>query len=364
MKRHLMGHVLLAICWAGPLVGRAADESSVVIWDQAARVDVGMGYHDNVLRSSIAPEGSGYVRTTADASLIRLSSADRILVLFLLGEDTRYFEGPVNYEQFFSATAQFSTPIGKGKETGAELNYLYQHQIIDASETEVDRYRVLVLGHGLAAEPYWEQTLGEKWSAKVEGAALRQIYEDELDDYWEGAARLSLIRAYGHRSEVSLTCQFLGREYDTRDQFDQGGNPLPGTELIYLQQEAEGEWNHYFDVDRKWRLTTRLGYMQSEDNGSGYFDYTRALVREQLRWRSDVWELRATARGGWYRYAIQQVDGNRRERSYIILSFRAERSLGEDWLAYVAAEHEWDDSNDPLDEYRDWYAEVGLGYDF
>lgn len=355
---------LLAACWLGMPCGVLSDEPLIVVWDQAARVDVGLGYQDNVLRSSVAPQGSGYIRTAADASLIRFSSADRLLVLFLLGEDTRYFEGPVNYEQFLSATAQFSSPMGEGGEAGGELNYLYQHQIFDASETEANLYRVLVLGHGLTARPYWKQALGEKWSAKAEGAVLRQIYEDELDDYWEGAARLSLIRAYGHRSEVSLGWQLLRRDYDTRDQYDRLGNPLPGTELTYMQQEVEGEWKHYFDADRKWRLSSRLGCMQNEDNGSGYFDYIRVLAREQLRWKPGDWELKATARGGWYRYAVQRLDGNRRERSYIVLSFRVERHLGEHWRVYAAGEHEWNESNDPLDEYRNWYAEGGLGYEF
>ena len=356
--------VLPVLCWCMMVSGGFSEEPAVVIWDKTARVDLGIGYHDNVLRSSIAPKGSGYVRATADASLIRLSSSERVLVVFLLAEDTRYFEVPVNYEQFFSVTAQFSSPAGEEKTVGSELNYLYQHQIFDASESEADLYRVLVMGHGIKAKVYWEMALNERWAVRAEGTGLRQIYEDELDDYREGSARFSLIRKYGHRSEASLNYEVLRRDYDTRNRFDATGVMLAGTDLFYAQQEIEGEWKHYFDADRKWRLTSRVSCMQNEDNGSGYFDYTRVLLREQLRWRAGAWSLKATCRAGWYRYALQRVDGERRERSYFVASLRSERKLSDHWRVYIAGEHEWDESNDALDEYRDWYVESGLACEF
>ena len=354
----------LALCCCGLAGAGAQGQEQVVVWDRAARIEAGTGYRDNVLRTSIAPEGSAYWRTSADASLMRLNSADMLFVLFLLGEDIRYLEGPVGYEQFLSGTAQFTSPVGERDEASAELTYLYQHQVFDASETEADLYRILVKGHGLTGKLHDRHTLADGWYATLEGTGLRQLYEEELDDYWEAAARLGLAHSYGNRSEASAGVQLLQRDYDTRNQFDASGILLPGTSLFYRQQEIGGEWKHYFDAERRWRSSTRGAYMLSRDNGSGYFDYNRLIVRQELRWNDGTWDLKGAARFGCYRYAVQRVNGNRRERSYTTLSLSGERRLGEHWLVHASAEHEWNVSNDPLDEYRTWYVEAGLGYDF
>ena len=364
MKPRLIRTTLFLVSGAVLWVFGGEEMADIVVWDQSAQVNVGVGYHDNVLRSSIAPEGSGYVRSSADASLIRLTSADRLFVLFLLGEDTRYFEGPVNYEQFISATAQYSSPAGGRSEFGADLDYLYQHQIFDASETEADLYRILVLGHRLAMNSHWQYALNPEWSAKVAGSVIRQLYDGDLDDFREESGRLSIVRAYGYRSEASLGYRLAWRYYDSRNRFDRIGVALPGTSLFYTQQEVSGEWKHRFDEAGKWRFSSKAGYMCNVDNGSGYFDYDRVLFRQQLRWNSGAWDIKATARYGWYRYAVQQVGSVRRERWYAAVSMRTERRIGTHWRIYAVAEQERDESNDPRDNYDDWYVETGLGYEF
>jgi hypothetical protein len=338
---------------------------SLAVWDSSGQVAVVAGYRNNVLRSSIEIENSPFLMTSADASLMRFSDSGALFMVYLYGEDTRYSDAPsVNYEQFLTGSAQIIQPVGERNEVGLEANYLYQHQIIDASATEVDLRRVLVLGHGAGLRPHWRHLLGSGWETRLEAAVNRQIFEHELDDYWEGEGRLSLTRNYGHRSKASIGYLPMLRLYDTRNQYDASGATLPDTDLTYFQNEVGGEWYHNLNAERSWRTTSKLSYMANRDNGSGYFDYDRLLFRQQVRWEKGSWNVMAAGRFGWYFYKEQEYAGERRERSYAILSIRAVRRFGKHWSLHADGEHEWSTSNDPLDEYRSWMVSGGVGYEF
>jgi len=351
--------------WLSAQPATPTNRAPLAVWDTTARVTVGGGYRDNVLRTSVAPESSAFVASAADVSLIRLSERGSQWTFFLLGEDTRYFDSPsVPKEQVFSATAQFESPVRPGEWAGGFLQYLYQNQILDVSETEAELRRVLVEAHNVMFRPHWQSELGPGWTVKLEGTMNRQIYVTDLDDFWEGAGRLSLAHRYGRKSELSLGCQLRLRFYDTREQYDRQGTPLPGTSLVYWQHELGGQWRHYWDADRHWRTVTKASLLLNRDNGFGYFDYDRVQFSQQVRWSDRGWEATAQARMGWYRYAVQHIGSELRERSYYALDLRLERRLGKYWLLYAAAEREWNISNDPLDEYEDWMATAGVGVEF
>jgi hypothetical protein len=325
-------------------------------------VTTGLGYRDNVLRASVAPESSGFFNSSADASFIRLAESGANVAFFTLGDDTRYFDTPsVNYEQFFSGTAQGAFPVGVDDELGGQFNYLYQHQVLDVSETEAVLTRMLVDGHTYTFHPHWKHTVGRGWAVQLDAAGLRQLYGGDLSDYCEAAGRLSLIRNYGHRSEFSIGYQSKHIWYDSREEFDEAGVAIPNTSLVYWQNEISGQWRHNWDAARRWRMTSKLSYMFNRDNGSGYFDYDRLLFSQQLRWASRGWDVKANARVGWYFYPVQQVGTEDRERSYVALGLRVERRLGKRWLLYLVAEREWSMSNDPVDEYNDWMVGGGIG---
>lgn len=350
-----------------------ADETSepeirrrpLAVWDTTVQATVGGGYRDNVLSSSVAPESSTFVASTAEASFIRLSESGAQLILLALGEDTRFLDAPaVNKEQLFSGSAQCLQPIGSHAELGGRLLYLYQNQVLDVSDSEANLYRVLVEGHGFTVQPFWNHTLGSNGSVQLEGTLLRQLYEHELDDFWEGDVRLSLLFRYGRRSEFSFGYQFGQRLYDTRNQFDRNGVAIPNTSLAYRRHELAGESRHYWDAGRHWLTVTKAGALMNRDNGSGYFDYDRILFSQQWRWRNYGWEIKAGGRFGWHFHRIQVVNGAHRHRSYYALDLRTEKRLGKHWLLYAAAAREWDFSNDPLDQYRDWTASSGVGVEF
>ncbi|MBN2506215.1 MAG: hypothetical protein JXQ71_05925 [Verrucomicrobia bacterium] len=372
IHRRLGRSAVVAALWtcAGP-EGSAAQLAPVptraplAVWDVTARLTAGGGYRDNVLLTSVAPENSAFVAAAADVSFMRLSERGSQWTFFLLGEDTRYFDSPsVPKEQVFSGTAQVQEPVGPRDRIGGLLQYLYQNQILDVSETEADLRRVLVEGHDILFRPHWQHSLGRGWAVTLEGTLNRQFYAADLDDYWEGAGRLSLARRYARHAEVSVGYQSRHRFYDTRSQYDSQGILRPDTSLVYWQHEVAGQWRHYWDAPRHWRTVTRAGLLLNRDNGSGYFDYDRLQVSQQVRWSHLGWEVTGQARMGWYRYAVQRIGNEHRDRAYYALHLRLERRLGRHWLLYAAAEREWSVSNDPLDEYDDWIATAGMGVEF
>lgn len=343
----------------------ATNSAPLSLWDTLVRGSVGAGYRANVLQTSVAPEDSAFFQSSAEVSVDRFADDGRLWSLFLLGEDTRYFDSPsVPNEQFLSGTARVILPLGESDRIGGLLQYLYQHQVLDVSETEAELRRVLVKGHSLAFRPDWRHAWNPEWSVTLEGLMNRQWYVGELDDYWEGGGRLSLTRSYGYRSELAVSYQVKRLIYDTRRQTDGAGLPVTGTSLCYWQHEAAAQWRHNWDAARHWQTRLKAGYLRSQDNGSGYFDYHRVLFATQARWQDRGWEVQANARFGWYFYDRQSMGNQLLERSYCTLDTRVERRLGKYALLYATAEKDWNAGNDPLDRFADWMFSSGVGVEF
>ena len=357
------------VVWLVPLArlsaAPATNRAPVAVWDVSARAEVGGGYRNNVLLTSVAPTNSPFVSVAADVSFIRLSETGSEFTMFLLIDDKQYFDVPsVNGERFASATAQFARPLGPRDKLGIELNALYQNQVMDVSETETNLTRILVEGLGISLKPRWNHTFGPGWEGRLEGFGGPQLYAGEVDSYWEAGGKLTLARTYGHKSELSLTAQFAHWLYDDREQTDLQGDSVPGTTLTFWRPEVFGQWRHNWDAQRRWTTTTKLGWLRNLDNGSGYWDYDRLVLGQKARWRQGGWQIAAGARFGWYLYRVQSVGAERRERSYAILDLRVERRLGKHAFVYAAAESEWNWSNQSLDEYSDWTAGAGMGMEF
>jgi len=366
--RHVVAPLLLIIAFFQLSSAQAAEltnRSPISLWDATVRLEVGGGYRDNVLQSHVAKESSALVSIAGDVSVMRLSETGSELVLLLLGEDIQYADAPsVDGERFAAASAQFSTPLGLREKVGANLDYLYQYQVLDVSETEAELTRVLVEAHSLGFRPNWEHTLTPGWVAQLELGAQRQLYGGDLDDFWESAGKLSLVHTYGRRSDVSVGFQSAHWIYDTREQTDAAGVAINNTSLVYWRPEISVQWRHYWGEARHWRSRTRVSWLWNRDNGSGYYDYDRLLGSETITWRPDKWEFSAGARFGWYRYHLQEIDGERLERWYALLELRAERRLTRRLFLFAVGEREWDFSNDPVDEYNVWTARGGVGVEF
>ena len=362
----VMFRSLAVLAWTlgGGEAGAQAEtnRTPLALWDISTRVSTGGGYRGNVPLSSVRPQGSSLIEASADFSAIRLSESGSTFTLFVLGELRHYLDIPeIRNEGILYAVTGWQSPIGLEDALGAEFQYLYQNQILDVSETELVQRRVRVLGYGLWLKPYWEHRFNDAWSLKLEGTGLRQIFENDLDDFWEGTVRLRVDYTYGHRSSLSVGYELRHRFYDTRERYDLEGNAEAGTDLVYRYHEVAGEWRHYWDAERRWRTTFEAGFLRNDDNGSGYFNYDRVEASAQLRWREGRWNAKLQGRAGWYMYPNQTVLGDERVRSFYSLDFRVERKVDAHWLLYAAASREWNLSNDPLDQYDDWMATGGLG---
>jgi hypothetical protein len=317
--------VLASLCVVGTLNTFAAEAAStnsppLTLWDTTARATVGGGYRANILQSSIAPESSAFASSSVELSLARIAENGSLFSLFVLGEDTRYADAPsVPGEQFFCGSARVLVPVGGQDRVGALAQYIYQHQIVDASETEADLYRVLVQGHSANFRPDWRHSLSPAWYVQLDGLMIRQWYQSQLDNYWEGGGGLTLGHTYGRRSELTLTYQSQHLFFDTRTPTDATGAALLNAGLVYWQQETAGQWRHYWDRARHWQSTVRAGFLASCDNGAGYYDFNRVLLSSRLRWEPDRWQLSAGARLGWYHYPVQTIGDQLRARSYCTL---------------------------------------------
>lgn len=357
--------LFLSFVLLAPEATAQTNTEPLALWDVSTRLTLGGGYRDNVALSSVAPENSPFVEASADFSVMRLSNEGALLSLFILGEFRRYTDSEeINNEDIVYSVLQFEQPVGTRNTLGAEVQYFYENQVLDVTEIASTPERILVLGHGLSFKPKWQYSLGSDWDITLEGTAYRQIYEVELDGYWEGAGRLELKRSYGNRSFVSVDYEYRQRFYNSRDQYDSAGQPIPDTELTYQYQEVGGEWRHYWDAQRHWRTTLKAGYLMNRDNGSGYFDYDRVQASLQFRWRPGRWDAKLQGRAGWYSYPRQPIAGERRERSYYSLELRVERMLDRNWLVYASGYREEYFSNEPLDQYSDWMASAGIGVEF
>lgn len=356
---------IFAVCTSIAALAEQTNAPPIAVWDYTAEVSTALGYKDNVLYSNIASENSGFILSSFDTSLMRLSETKAYLMLYMYGEDYRYFDAPsVEYEQFLSISAQYVQPVGEKNQWGALANYLYQHQIFDASETQLNQRRLLVLGHSASLTPHWKHRFNDSWSTQLEGSAFRQMYEVELDNYSEGHAQLNLMYDYGHRSKASFDYEFMNRYYDTREQFNSSGVIIPNTNLIFHQHECAAHLKHNLDKDQHWRSSSHISYMLNADNGSGYFDYSRLLFRQQLRFKKGLWDIKTNARFGKYIYDRQTINNEARKRSYTTIDLNLERRLNKQWRVFVSVEHEWNMSNDPLDEYKVWFARSGVTYEF
>ena len=355
---------LLALFSIPCAADEVADLSPPSVWDTSARVATGFGYRDNILRTSIAPESGTFFNTAADASFIRLADNAAYLSFFVLADDTRYLDVPsVEYEQFFSSAAQAVMPVGPLDELGGQFSYLYQHQVVDLSEDGTVVTRMLVDGHSYTLRPHWKHTLGGGWAVRVEVSGSRQLYGGDLSDYWDAAVAGSLIRTYGNRSEISIIGQSKRIWYDSRKEADRFGVAITNTDLVSSQNEIGCEWRHHWDKARQWRTTSRFSYMVNQDNGSGYFDYDRLLLKQQLRWKNSLWEIKTNARFSWYNYPVKSIGDEPLERSSMLFDARVERRLGKRWLTYLFAEREWSMSNDLRDRYKTWMAGGGVGFE-
>lgn len=397
----LLGGLVLILV-GGLAEGQPLDlPRGAAFWDKSLNLRAGFGYKDNVLLSATEPIDSAFFQSGLELSLWRLPGAGWEVSFYLDGTDWRYFASPhfridtnlppdelarvqaaqrqlqrdFGDEQFVTALAQVKQRLAEAWTVAASVQYFYQNQVFDATDSLGAFATVKAQGHGLTVRPSLRRDLPGRLWAELEGEAGRQFFASPLDDEWHGGPRLTLGHSYGRRSEMTAGFRSEVRAFDTRRQFDAEGFAMPDTRLRFWQHAAELRWLHYWDQGRRWRTTARVNYAWNEDNGQGFYDYVRYRFGAQVRYRARRWEVAAQGRVSHYDFDVQQValpgeePGSvrgfaRRRKTDFELSLRGERHLRRGLKAFGEFVFDRSDSNQGFNNYLANTLLLGFDWQF
>ncbi|MEW6305270.1 MAG: hypothetical protein AB1705_17480 [Verrucomicrobiota bacterium] len=336
-------------------------------WSKFWDARLGFGYKDNVTLANRAAEKSPFLQSGLDFSVARLPVDGNQFLFTVSGEETRYFDTTlVDDELLFLAVAQFRRFSGKDWQWHVTANYIYQDRIVDGSTFETNVGTLNIRGHSAILRAGARRTLAGSTWLELEGVAERHLLVLPLDDYWTAGPKLTLGCDYGHRSTFNVAYAYNHRLFDQRARLDSSGFALPGP--LRLEEHVVGvEWRHNFDPKRRWRSVTRLTFATARDNASGFFDYARWQVAQQLRFVSRAGEIRAVANITDYDYDVQTIapsEAQNRVKTLLHFELRGEKKLTKHTSVFAAGEYERSLSNILLDEYDATTVSAGLSWSF
>ncbi len=338
------------------------------LWQRSAHLRVGAGYKDNVTLSHFDPPSSAFEMASADVMLFRLPWNGWDFSLMGVASDVRYFRESigVDAEQNAAVSSQLGWFMSEGWKSTTALQYVFINQVMDVSAVYGAAVREQVHGHGITLTEGVRRDAAPWW-AELSLLGSLYYFRQPLDDYWQAGPRISLGCYYGHGSEIGLSYQAFPQAYDSREQTDPTGAPVPGTRLRYWSQQAELSWQHNWDEQRRWRSITRCGFEHNQDNGSGYYDYLQYRIAEQLRYRAAGWDFSVQGALAYYdfpRQALSLTDPRLRHRTSIHLTVRGEKSLSKHWRICAAYDYERSLSNQQAEQYRANTASAGVDFEF
>ncbi|MHB1310221.1 MAG: hypothetical protein ACYC23_24400, partial [Limisphaerales bacterium] len=253
------------------------------------------------------------------------------VLLLATAEYTHFFDGDeLEPESFALAQGQVTRALSADWKLGTAAQYIFSHQVFDVSATEADFATATAQGHAVVGTPSIEWMPGKGWRTELLFNGGRQLFTEPLDDYWEVNPVLRIGREFTREFDVSLHWRLIGRWFDERAPLDAEGYALPGT-LRFTQNELELRPRVRWGTNRLWSVALRLGALDNQDNGGGYFDYQRYAVGGQLRGGFGRWTFRAGTQWFYYDYPVQRVAGPEsalRDKSNLSILLRGEFRLG------------------------------------
>lgn len=313
------------------------------VWSTLATLRATSGYRDNVLLSSFNEVSAPFLGFGADVIASRLPTDGTEVTLLGSGEYTVFLDAPeTEPEALALAQAGIKRDLGSRWKCGLDAEYVYLHQVFDLSVTEAARSTVLARGNTFMLTPNGSLDLGRGWSVGLKADGTRQLYTGDLDDYWEAKPAAVLNKTCTERAEFDLTYTFGARWYDSRPPLSSSGEALPGR-LEFQAHEVELRSKVFWDPLRRWRTQLRLGWVQNQDDGGGYFDFTRLAAGAEVRYQAGPWSLRADGRVRWYSYPVQRsngADSSLRERTDLVGLLRAEFQASRKLRVFVQYERD------------------------
>ncbi|MGC8830468.1 MAG: hypothetical protein ACP5MG_13780 [Verrucomicrobiia bacterium] len=340
------------------------------VWDSSATITSGAGYRDNITLSHYQIQESPFVQNSLELSLYRVATKGPQLVFFLTADDLRYLkETSIDKEQTLFGMAQFKQRFDSGLQPGFTAQYIYQDRVIDLSGDPLTISALHIVSHTFITKPSLRYDFGyqagksrKNWLwAELEFPVTRQDYDSPLDDYFEFGPRLTSGLNYKSKpkqksySDVFISFEYNKRAYDNMMKTDEIGTRLPGTHLEYNQLKLQLGWHHYLDEKCLWRVYSKVGYMRNIDNGSGYYDYDRYTLSEQLRYRDINWEGRVELKVSLYDYDRQPIAYNSstfRRSSSVTLNLHLERKIIKKAKLFGEFEHERNNSTLTAEAYQ------------
>jgi hypothetical protein len=355
-----------------------------LLWDKDITLRGGAGYKDNVLLSPSSPHGSAFYTSGLDLLVFRLPLDGLAFNLAMTGDDVRYARAVdgVEGEDSFLATAQIQKPFQEQWRSGLELKYLYLDQVAQELIQTGGVRTVVAKGHTLGVRPFIRRDLATNWWVQLEFPVSREWWQSPLDDEWKFGAQAIAGRSYGFNSQAALTYGGLYISHDDWLAREADGMEIPGTTLALWQQNAELKWEHHWDAAQLWRSTTKLGFQYTQDNGSGFFDYYRYSLSEEVRFGTKNWEIKGSAAVSYYDFPVQPSEippplvdfptqpvqpttpGSKLQLTTLNLAVRVERRVYNSFRLFGAYAYERVLSNQSDSEYTANVVSGGVSWEF
>ncbi len=331
-------------------------------WGTSVLLTSGAGYRDNITLSHYQVESSPFIQSTIELSLYRLALEGPQLIFYVTGDDLHYLKNTaVDKEQTLFGYAEIKQMFSTGLQPGLNFQYIYQDRMLDLSDNPSTLSSLHVIGHTYATKPFLRYEFGYSPKEKrrivpwieFEFPITFQDYDAPLDDYLEVGPKVSVGMNYKSKpkqktySDLSLSFEYTKRAYNNMMETDEDGFRIPDTHLEYNYLKTQLQWRHYLDERCNWRLYTKVGFLKNLDSGAGYYDYSRYMFSEQLRYRDKNWEARFEVKTMLYEYDQQPVaygSKSLRRISNTTVNFHIERSLYKKLRMFGEFEHEQNNS--------------------
>ena len=335
-------------------------------WTASAELTGTIGYKDNLLLSSYAPESSAFAGAAADLMWWHLPQGPVDYVVYLNADGRRYFSGQaVDHEAFAALFGEWRRRLPDQGQFAFDLRGFYSDRVLDISDTAVQRVVAPIKVSGVNTGPVLRWNFSPRWWGEWSALGAQTAYAGAANNHAaaEGGAKLG-FKASEHWSAV-FAAQRRERAYVRRRQYSVSGRELEGTRLRVVEDES----TFRLEYERASLQTSlRAAHVRFADNGIGYLGYRRDRLASEVEWKQGDWRWELEASVARKIYAVQTVGFGivtpYRREDEVATRLRVERRINARWLALVELSTERVRSNDALSAYHSKEGLLGLRWNW
>lgn len=326
-------------------------------WMALFSLQGGVGYHDNVLQSSVSQDESAFLHTGFDFMLRNTPEAgEPEFNLFLFGENWHFLsDGDLNDTWLASLHAESVFELTPDWKLALPWDVNYYDQFTDVSTLEADLGIVRLRSVDVQFEPALRYHHSEAHELEGKLIARQAFVREPLDDYRELGLGFSWEFLPGPDTTLLAEAESVHRRYDTRQALDSDGVVIEGRRREILIHRLDGTVKHFWDSEQHWESRSSAELEVSRDNGGGYFDFYRPLLSHRLIYRRQPWRVAARTRASHYTFDVRTLDDddNRKlHRTAVDVSLRGEYTINANLLLFGEYRHDTILTNESGAEYR------------